>query len=383
MYKTSVIYTRILTVLSFILFPFIYLIISLKKRRNVENPKIFMVPQLTRVGDIVCVTPVFQAIKEKYPKSKLVVLSSLKASGIIKNNPRIDEIINIEDYKGSFWKLILKIINENFDFGVSLSGTPLSSVLFFFGFIPTRVKLTRKNRPFSEFFTDWMSNFKYNYEVLTYLPVFYLRMLESLGVNKKEAKKEVFWNKESDNRIDSLFRENNLSDQDKIVGISLSAGNKIKEWGDEKFVTISREIVSGYGMKVVFTGGPSDRDRVDKVISLLGGGHNFINSAGVSLEDLPALMNRFKVFISVDTGPTHIAEALGVPLIDILGPVNDIELTPRGQFSRIMKPKDIDPTVFAFWENVDPEQTRGSLVAIKPEEVLRVFNLLVKDIPIK
>ena len=42
-------------------------------------------------------------------------------------------------------------------------------------------------------------------------------------------------------------------------------------------------------------------------------------------------MRRFSVFIAVDTGPIHVAHALGIPLIDILGPVNDIELTPKGK----------------------------------------------------
>ncbi|MEQ1500200.1 MAG: glycosyltransferase family 9 protein [Parcubacteria group bacterium] len=380
MHKTSIFYTRIFTVLSFLLFPIIYFLILLRKRKTGDDVKVLVIPQLTRVGDIVCSTPVFQAIKEKYPKSRVVVLVSLKASGIIKNNPRIDEIINIEDYKGNFFGLMKKILDERFDFGVSLSGTAFSSTLFFYGFIPNRIKITRPDGPWSEVFTDWMSNFKYEYKNLSYLPAFYLKLLEPLNIYKKEVKKEVFWSKVSDNNIDLFFQQNNITSQDKIVGVSLTAGNKIKEWGDEKFTVLVREIVARFGMKIIFIGGPGDKDRVQKVIDSLVDKNNYINSVGISLEDLPALMNRFNFFISVDTGPTHIAESLGVPLIDILGPVNDIELTPRGKHSRIIKADGVEPTVFAFQPSGEPNLIKKSLDDISASKVLSIFDNLYNEV---
>lgn len=378
MRKVSVFWTRILVAISFFLWPIIYpLILFRKRKKKKEKLKFLVVPQLTRIGDIICSTPVFSAIEEKYPKCCLVVLSSLNAVGIIRHNTRIDEIIIIEDYQDNFLGLIKKIQKENFDYGISLSGTALSSILFFFGLIPSRVKIVRDHRPWAELLTDWMCNVREKYVELSYLPAFYLRLLRFFGVDKIEVKKEVFWTKEAEKKTDEFFCKNKIGVTDRLAGISLSAGNKVKEWGDDKFKIVAREISNQYGMKVIFIGGMRDKERINKLIKELGGGDNYINGTGFALEELPALMKRFKIFISADTGPVHIAEALSIPLIDILGPVNDIELTPRGETARIVKPApDIPPTVFAFREAGDRELTKKALDSISADKVISVFQEL-------
>lgn len=380
MHKISIFYTRIFVIFSFFTFPLVYFLIYFRraKKTNVENMKIFLIPQLTRIGDIVCSTPVLRAIKTKYPDSFLSVLVSANASGIIKNDPRIDEIIIFEDYEKNFLGLIKKIRGNDFDWGISLSGTALSSLLFFLGLIPRRMKIVRNGRPMAEILTDWMCNIKEKYAKLSYLPAFYLKMLHHMGINYTDARKEVFLGKESVGKIDLFFKKEAIIPEDKIVGMSITAGNKIKEWGDEKFEIVAKEIVKRYNAKIVFIGGERDRERIDKLKEKLGGGKNYINAAELTLEDLSALMIRFSAFISVDTGPVHIAEALSVALIDILGPVNDIELTPRGEGVRIVKsPFHIPPTIFAFREAGSGELIKKALDLISADMVLNVFHDIV------
>ena len=69
--------------------------------------RILVAPQLTRIGDLVATTPVFRDQK-RYPNSFVSVVSSANAAGIIKHNPWIDEIIEIEDYQNDFFGLLKK-----------------------------------------------------------------------------------------------------------------------------------------------------------------------------------------------------------------------------------------------------------------------------------
>lgn len=377
MHKVAIFYTRLLIAISIFAFPLVYALIYLaaKKKANLGMVKILIIPQLTRIGDIVCSTPVFRAIKTKYPNSHISLLVSSNASAIIKNNHRIDEVIIFEDYEENFFELIKKIRESKFDFGISLSGTALSSLLFFFGLIPNRMKITRNERPLAEIFTDWMCNIKEKYEHLSYLPAFYLNMLRHIGVINDNTQKEVFTSKISEEIIDSFFKKKLIVQTDKLVGVSITAGNKIKEWGDEKFAVLAKTIVDQYSAKIIFIGSERDRERINKLINKIGGGDHYISAAGVSLENLPALMSKLTVFISVDTGPIHIAEALDIPLIDILGPVNDIELTPRGKNVQIVKPAEgISPTVFAFHTPGDEALARKALDSIKIKDVISAFQ---------
>jgi len=148
----------LLIFLTIFLYPLIKIFILLRKRTLDEKLNIFIIPHLTRVGDLICSTPVFYAIKNIYPNSKISVLVSKKAIGIIKNNPRIDDIIIYEDY--SFLSLMSEIRKRKFNWSFSLSGTSISTLLVLWGLIPNRVKLTRSPKPFTELITDWMCNFR-------------------------------------------------------------------------------------------------------------------------------------------------------------------------------------------------------------------------------
>jgi ADP-heptose:LPS heptosyltransferase len=381
MNKIIIFYTRILILLALIFFPVIFFLIWVrrKNRKNKQYSKILVIPQLTRVGDIVCSTPFFAALKEKYSDCSISVLSSLNASGIIENNPNIDEIIIIENYQTDFFKIIKKIKCDKFDAGISLSGTALSSLLFFFGLIPERIKITRPNRPIAEMLTDWLCNKKKIYATPSYLPLFYLGLLKYFGIHKNNVKKEVYVSSDSDKKITAWLDQKGILSDDRVVGMSLTAGNKIKEWGDDKFAILANKIIEQYAMKIVLIGSSHDKERVSNFIKTVSYNDHYIDGTGFSLNDLPALMKRFNYFIAVDTGPIHIAEALGIPLIDILGSVNDIELTPRGKNVRIIKPSvNIPPTIFAFWEAGDKRLTTEAVDSISAGKVFEAFKSLVK-----
>ena len=160
--------------------------------------KVLVIPHLTRIGDLVCATPVFRAIKEKYPDSHLAVLAAGRLEGLLKNNPRVDEIIIYRHY--DLWGTIKKIRQGRFDWSFVLSGTAVGVIISFLALIPNRTKITRRPRPFSEFFTDWLSNYKLRYEHHTYLPRYYLRLLEFIGIKNPEEIKEVFVSEEGERK---------------------------------------------------------------------------------------------------------------------------------------------------------------------------------------
>ena len=212
-----------------------------------------------------------------------------------------------------------------------------------------------------------------SYRELSYLPLFYLKILRHLDINSSDDTKEVFLNEVSNARIADFFAKENILSSDVIIGLSLTAGNKVKEWGDDNFEALIRGLRKKYDIKIVFIGAQRERERVDAMIKKIGD-PNCINASGFSIEDLPSLMRRFSVFIAVDTGPIHVAHALGIPLIDILGPVNDIELTPKGKNIKILKPDPyVPPTIFAFKESVDKELTQLAFRSMRVDQVIAAF----------
>jgi ADP-heptose:LPS heptosyltransferase len=347
---------------AFLLSPFIRA--RMARRKALRDPhaslRILVIPNLTRIGDLVCATPVFRAIKIAYPNCYLAVMVQGKISGIIRNNPRIDEIIEFKS-KDLVKRVIPLVRSKKFDWSINLQGYPISSLVTFFGLIPNRVALTYDGASFLVRLTQKFNTIRMRYEHHTYLPGFYLKLLEPLGIKNPEEKKEVFPTQAGDEKVKKFFSDKGIATSDKVVGISITAGNKIKEWGDENFRKVGEYVVEKYGAKVIFLGAKNDESRIDAVIaschSRLFPRHsresgnltrNFVKAVDFSLEELPSLIKRLKLYIAADTGPIYIAHALKVPLIDIIGPVDPREQPPKDERSVQVLSEGTKPSSFVL-----------------------------------
>lgn len=361
--------------------PLIYIARVVQNMRGTNSRRVLVIPQLTRIGDIVCSTPVFRALALAEPSFEVTVLVSKKAGGIIANNPRIHRVIYLEDYKDNLLRLFVDVARMRFSVGISLSGTVFSSLLFFYGLIPTRIKLVQEDRPITERLTDWTATHRSVYKNHTFLPGFYLSLLEPLGIYNPPLIKEVFSLPEHDASVEKYFSVNNVRSGDLLVGISITAGNKIKEWGDDNFLTLSEMIIDRYSAKIVVLGGPGDRERIDALIAKSSQPERYIRADAFSLEELPAVMAQLKLYIAVDTGPIYVAHALGIPLIDIVGPVDPREQPPSDERSiAVCPPQGVKPSAFVFKKAGRPEEHIRALESITPEMVMSSVATLLPSV---
>lgn len=331
-----------------VLSPIIYFFIWLRTSKKGKNRplRILVIPHLATIGDLVCATPVFRAIKKQYPGSFVAVVVSKMTAGIIKNNPHIDEIMIYRT--NNLWGLISRVRQNKFDWSFSLTGSLFGTLISFAGLTPNRAATIYKGRSFSQFLTDWLNNFKIIYQHHTYLPGHYLKMLKFVGIENAEDKKEVFTAPEADKKAEDFLRLRGISDSDFLVGISISAGNKIKEWGDEKFKELARKIADRYNAKILFRGAKADEERIDKILTGFDP-VGFFKDVDFSLEEMPSIIKRLNLYIAADSGPIYVARALDIPLIDIIGPIDPNEQPPNDERSiQVRPPANINPSSFVF-----------------------------------
>ncbi len=365
-----------------------------RSSKEITPRRILVVPQLTRIGDLVCATPALAALKARYPECHLAVVVTPKIAGIIRANPRVDELIILEDreYLDFFgvFRFFRKVREKRFDCGVNLAASTMGTLIAVFGAVPRRIKIVRSVRPFSERLTDWMNTDSVRYTAGEYIPGLYVRALAPLGIKPPAVyQKQVFITPEGEAQAEKFLQELTLKDGEFLVGMSVTAGSAVKEWGIEKFAELVKKLIETYRARIVIIGSSADRKKMEEVERLIT--HpNILENVGVSLKvvvtdafdlvALPSLMKRFTLFISADTGPTHIADALGVPLIDIVGSVDPDEQTPRGAHARIIRPHGIPPTIFALRPAGDPALSRKAAESITVDEVFQAFNELFSSV---
>lgn len=339
--------------------------------------RILVIPQLTRVGDLLAATAVFDAIKKNFPDCHISVLVAIQAADIVKHNPDIDDLIIYEEAKKT--GLLKKIRQEKFDIGVSLSGTAESSLLMFFGGVPLRIKLARKNRPWAETLTDSLANVREIYPHSIDLVAFYLKMLRHIGVHESNAKKRVVILPEAERKVSVFLRQAGIVETDKIIGLSITTGyNKTKEWGVENFAKLLEKIAENYpALKFVVAGAKGDKNKIAELRKLTK--ISFAEATDFSLAELPAVIKKCAVFICGNTGTMHIADALEVPLVVINGPVDPKELVPRQSRHILVLPEPpVPPTIFAFQKAGPPALSKKALENTSVEDVFDAFDLVIK-----
>ncbi len=122
-----------------------------------------------------------------------------------------------------------------------------------------------------------------------------------------------------------------------IVGIHPSGGRAIKQWDTDRFAHVASRLVNERRARILLTGGPSDRPLVDCVKAELPSRSVVDVSDENDLLVLAALIGQLDLFITGDTGPMHLAAAVGTPVVAVFGPSDPARYAPPGAANRIVR----------------------------------------------
>ena len=338
-----------------ILFPVFALIAHIRARRRTGPLRVLVVPILTRVGDLVCSTPVFREIKIRYPNAHLAVVVGRKAKGILAHNRRIDELIDYNDERFHGWfgraYFFFVLYTRRFDAVLSLGSSVSGTLIGVFAAATVRAKITVSRAPLLERLTDRLNTHRFRYADGSFLPRHYLSLLSAIGIDASAASitKEVFPTEAGSAKARTFLTNAFGGAPPLVVGITVSAGNSIKEWPLPRFASVADTLVEQYGAKIIFIDSPANRARAAKTARLMRHGELAANSTDFSLEEMPSIIKHLNLYIAADSGPIYVACALGVPLIDIIGPVDPNEQPPNDERSIQVRPSEpIKPSSFVF-----------------------------------
>jgi len=229
----------------------------------------------------------------------------------------------------------------------------------------------------------WLLRFvqTFPYGIEAYAPRERLRSLEPLGIYAEDTTKHLGFSDPA-----RAFIETFLSEHSIVAGsfaiISPSAGSKIKEWPADRFARVAEHIVAT-GTPVIVIGTKRDRAEVGAMMDALKDSSRIFDaSERVSLDELKALIARAALFVSVDTGPLYIAEAFGVPTVDIVGPVDERVQPPIGPRHKVVVPLRERAQLYIMNARVyDEVEARRQTESISAEQVCSAADALIQPHP--
>ena len=121
-----------------------------------------------------------------------------------------------------------------------------------------------------------------------------------------------------------------------LVAMHVAGGRPIKQWETEHFATVARRLVETCGATIVLTGGPGDAALIERIKLALPAGR-VVDAGGSSLLTTGGILEQCDLLITGDTGPMHIAAAVGTPIVAIFGPSDPRRYAPRGPRDRVIR----------------------------------------------
>ena len=320
--------------------------------------------------------PLYQG-KLLWGKNTLALKSYVQK--LIEGAPWFDKVLILDSVdQQSKWlhsvSLIKQLRSERYDLGFLFPNSFSSALVFWLGGVKRRVGYKRDAR--SWLLTDGVDRLYENGRFRpTYMGDYYLRLCTEMGCEVHSKELELFINKESQRRVDEIFKDCNLNGRPLVLLNPGAAYGSSKCWTAEGFARTADLINQQFACNIAIVCAPHEiqlaRD-IEKAAK-----SRVINLANqiVSLDVLKALIKRCVLLITVDSGPRHIAVAFKRPVITLMGP-NDPRYTESpSEIGQVIR-ADVD--CLACHLKVCPKDHR-CMTQIKPEQVaIAGFELIQK-----
>lgn len=305
--------------------------------RRPGQPERILVVQTAKIGDVVMSTPVLGSLRASFPGARIALLHQPVTAGLTINHPWIDTSIELPrgGLGGLRAKLSLarRLRDQGFDAAVVLSPSAPLLVAIAWAGIPLRLAIMPARCGSTMRLVQRLLTAHVRHDDSQRLVASQLELVRLLGGTALSTEQRV--------AVASQAEPDSAGELDTYrirVGIGVGAANALKSLDDETLAAVCRGISKLPGACAVLIGGPDDREKAGR-IRMLAADANVVDMTGrYSLSHLPALITRLQAFVGVDSGITHMADALGVPQVIVSGPVKIIEVMPQTAGCRIIAP---------------------------------------------
>ena len=333
------------------------------------NPRRILVRGVNWLGDAVMTTPALLRLREKFPDAHITLLTPEKLADLWKNHPAVNEIISFQAGESVF-AIGKKLSAGKFDLALVLPNSPRSALEVFLARIPQRIGYARPWRNF--FLTQTVAprseavkmhkrsvaEIKHlvaadvsrrqnsvrrvltNTTTTTHQTHEYLHLVAALGADPEPLAPQLFVTPEEVEAVKKKFGLEKISGP--ILGLNPGAEyGPAKRWPAERFIAAAQQIQSKTNCTWLLFGGKNDETAAAQIQSAIGNQQlasakpqaqpgSAINLAGkTTLRELMSLLKLCRVLLTNDTGPMHVAAALGTPVVVPFGSTSP-ELTGPG-----------------------------------------------------
>ena len=299
-----------------------------------------MVRATNWIGDVVMISPALAALRRRFPGARIEAVAIPRVASCLRSSPDVDEVIAF-DREGAdsgvpgLLRLARRLRERRYDMAVIFQKAIGAALAARLAGIPIRIGLDTDRRGWLLThpvpFTGELAR---RHHLLIFSEVARAAGCE-IGDPRPSfpiAAGDLAW-------ADGFLRERGAERFTFLVALHVGASKPPRAWHRERFAEAARRVAESREAGVVLLGGPGDAADMQAIARSLG--DRAIDACGKStIGGMAALIARCGIFLGNDSGPMHVAGALGLPVVAIFGPG--------------------DPDRTAAWDPVIHAERRGS-----------------------
>jgi heptosyltransferase-1 len=279
--------------------------------------------------------PVVELLKKKFPAARITWVAEKGMAPLLKNHPDLDQLLLV-DTRGwrrriltpATWNEMYRFLryfrSQNFDVALDFQGLFKSALLARFSGADTRIGMSPEDR--KEYWSRlFLNHFGRATAGKQHIIEKNVAMLEELGISVDSSPLNFHIHADEE-PIQYVETELQKLEVEQFVLINPGGGWITKLWECDKFAQLVDAIYSDLHIPALVLWGPGEKHLADKIV------RKCISPAMLSfstnLSELIALVSKARLMVSADTGPLHLASAMGIPVVGLYGPTDPLRNGP-------------------------------------------------------
>jgi len=281
-----------------------------------RSPRVLVV-RLSAIGDTIHSLPVACALRKHFGRAWICWVVESRAAAPLRGHKALDRVIELPrgwlKHPGLLWRLRAELRAQRFDIAVDVQGLTKSALVAWLSGAPQRIGF---DAPRGRELSRWLNNRR----VPTSGPHVIehnLQLLEALGIKRPEVRFDVPEHEPDRRWAETLVADERLESGFAIINPGASWPSKL--WPAERYAAVARHLYAVWQLpSLVVWAGEKERQLAARVVSESARAARL--APATSLEQLAALARRCRLFVSADTGPLHLAVAVGAACVGLNGP---------------------------------------------------------------
>jgi ADP-heptose:LPS heptosyltransferase len=300
---------------------------------SISAPR-FLILQRRYLGDLVLLTAVFHTLRRQFPDAHLVLLCDEGYGDLLRDHPEINEVWEIPvrpPYKFRRWlQLLSQLRSARFTHVIDYSRNERSAFLALWTGAPMRITYEFEEfpRPLCRLYSDAV---QLSHEHYIHQPQVdhLLDFLRPLKISNPCRKISLGWKKKDGAVADALLERLGFPAGQRILMVHPGSRAASRRWPAESFAQVIDIVRDRTGVSALIVGAESELDLVRAVRDHVRGPVGAVDQA-LSIPQFAALLSRACLLLCHDSGPMHVAAAVGVPVVALFGTQSPEKWGPVG-----------------------------------------------------